>query len=96
MTAIRIPFNKPSFVRVGDRYIADPLAGDRWSDDGAFTKRSHVLLEGFVHGWQHTWKGFFCDNRGAFSLIRDRAAARQPQTATAGHFVPAPLPQSAQ
>jgi dTDP-4-amino-4,6-dideoxygalactose transaminase len=45
MTAIRIPFNRPT--RVGDesRYLADVLASGHWSGDGSFTRRCHERLE---------------------------------------------------
>jgi dTDP-4-amino-4,6-dideoxygalactose transaminase len=45
MTEIRIPFNRPTRVAGESRYLADALASDQWSGDGAFTRRCHHLLE---------------------------------------------------
>jgi dTDP-4-amino-4,6-dideoxygalactose transaminase len=45
MTAIRIPFNRPTRAGEESRYVAEALASGQWSGDGVFTQRCHARLE---------------------------------------------------
>ncbi len=40
-----IPFNKPAYLPIESEYINEALQSGHLSGDGAFTKRSHALLE---------------------------------------------------
>ena len=55
-----------------------------------------AILEQFIPGSQHTCEGFLSAGRMAFSLVTDRETTKPPHTATAGHYVPSSLTQSAQ
>ena len=44
MSAIRIPFNRPSIVGNELQYIETAAASGHWSGDGPFTKRCHAIL----------------------------------------------------
>lgn len=42
---LTIPFNRPSFGKREQEYLADALASDKAAGDGSFTARCHALLE---------------------------------------------------
>ena len=45
MSALRIPFNRPSFVGKEGLYLEQAAGSGHWSGDGPFTRRCHTILE---------------------------------------------------
>lgn len=63
-----IPFNKPAYISLESDYVNQALQSGHLSGDGAFTKRSHALLENYF-GVQKTLLTTSCTHALELSAI---------------------------
>jgi biotin carboxylase len=81
----------------GIRILTTAAELSQFRDDAArYSLDGRAIIERLVPGTQHTCEGFLRHGEIAFAMITDRTTAKPPHTATAGHFTPTLLAESAQ